>query len=154
MIDWAAARLDYVTHHELTASDIAKKYGAHPVTIWRRAAQEHWTDERKTRARMLLGEVREKAVHTQAEELTRCNGRDLRLAEKLKTAVEQRLQSASALNETALLKLASVAATAQTIARLALGASTEIAGVDPYSKLTDEELQAELQRLGIEPTLQ
>ena len=47
-IDWASARLDYVIHHELTFADIASKYHAALGSIWNRAAQERWTEQRKT----------------------------------------------------------------------------------------------------------
>ena len=43
MIDWVAARLDYIIHHELTYRDIAEKYHAAHATVWNRAAQEGWT---------------------------------------------------------------------------------------------------------------
>jgi len=69
MIDWAAARLDYVTHYELTYADIAAKYKAHPATIWRRAAEERMDGERKTSARKLLEKAREKVVCSQSEQL-------------------------------------------------------------------------------------
>ena len=39
-IDWAAARLDYVTYHKLTLDDIAVKYHGHLSTIWKLAARE------------------------------------------------------------------------------------------------------------------
>ena len=48
----------------------------------------------------------------------------------------------------------SVAEGAQRIARLALGASTENVHSDPYAQMTDAELATELERLGIEPTVQ
>ena len=33
-IDWAAARLDYVTHHEMTYAEIAAKYHAAHSTVY------------------------------------------------------------------------------------------------------------------------
>lgn len=48
----------------------------------------------------------------------------------------------------------SVAECAHRIARLALGASTENLHSDPYAQMTDQELAAELERLGIEPAVQ
>lgn len=38
--------------------------------------------------------------------------------------------------------------------RVALGAATENIHTDPYAQMTDQELAAELERLGIEPTVQ
>jgi hypothetical protein len=35
MIDWAAARLDYVTHHKLTYRDIAEHAAMPPISISR-----------------------------------------------------------------------------------------------------------------------
>jgi len=154
MIDWASARLDYITHHELTYADIAAKYKAHPATIWRRAAEERSTEERKCSPRELLEKAREKVVYSQSEQLARCNARHLELAEKLESAVNQRLERAPELSENALRNLATVSEAAQRISRLALGAATENIHSDPYAQMSDAELAAELERLGIEPAVQ
>ena len=154
MIDWAAARLDYVSHHELSFGDIASKYHAALGTVWNRASQERWTEQRNKASEELLGKVREKISYSQSEQLARCNQRHLALAEKLEQAVTQRLERAPELSENALRNLAVVSEAAQRISRLALGASTENVHTDPYAQMTDAELATELERLGIEPMLQ
>lgn len=83
-----------------------------------------------------------------------CNQRHLALAQKLESAVNQRLERAPELSENALRNLAVVSEAAQRISRLALGASTENDHTDPYAQMTDAELATELGRLGIEPTVQ
>ena len=148
-IDWASARLDYVTHHELTYADIAAKYRAHPSTIWNRAARERWTQQRKAASEKLVEKAREKTVFNQSEELARCNASHLDLARKLEAAVKRRLECGRELSENALRNLATVSEAAQRISRLALGAATENIHTDPYAQMTDQELAAELERLGI-----
>ena len=72
----------------------------------------------------------------------------------LREAVKQRLEREAELSESQLRHLMSVAEGAQRIARLALGASTENVHTDPYASMTDQELAAELGRVGIEPPVQ
>src|SRR5215472_18790926 len=129
---------------------------AHPATIWRRAAEERSTEERKCSPRELLEKAREKVVYSQSEQLARCNARHLELAEKLESAVNQRLERAPELSENALRNLATVSEAAQRISRLALGVSTENLHTshDPYAQMSDEELAQELERFGIEPAVQ
>ena len=91
-VDWAAARLDYVTHHELTYADIAAKYQAPSGTIENRAARERWTEQRKTASEQLLEKVREKVAFNASEELARCNASHLDLSRKLEAAAKQRLE--------------------------------------------------------------
>ena len=70
--------------------------------------------------------------------------------------MEQRLEHADKLTDNGLRCVSAVAEAAQRIARLALGVSTENlhTSQDPYAVMSDEELAAELNRLGIEPTVQ
>src|SRR5215813_15346381 len=126
---------------------------AHPATIWRRAAEERSTEERKCSPRELLEKAREKVVYSQSEQLARCNARHLELAEKLESAVNQRLERAPELSENTLRNLATVSEAAQRISRLALGAATENIHSEPYAQMSDAELAAELERLGIEPAV-
>lgn len=153
-IDWAAARLDYVTHHELTYADIAAKYHAAHSTIYNRACSEGWTAERKEASKNVVEKSKERIAYSRSEQLAACNQRHLALAQKLESAVNQRLQRAPELSENALRNLAVVSEAAQRISRLALGAATENIHTDPYAQMSDQELAAELERLGIEPTLQ
>lgn len=73
-----------------------------------------------------------------------CNVRHLALAQKLESAVEQRLERAPELSEKALRNLAVVSAAAQRISRLALGASTENVHRNPYAQMTDAESRDDL----------
>ena len=121
MIDWAAVRLDYVTHHELTLAEVAAKYHAAPATVWRRSGQEGWKEQRKAASEKLIEKVREKVGYSQSEQLAACNQRHLALAKKLESAVDQRLERAPEFSQNALRNLAVVSEAAQRISRLALG---------------------------------
>ena len=68
--------------------------------------------------------------------------------------MKQRLERAPELSENALRNLTVVSEAAQRISSLALGASTENVHSDPYASMTDQELAAELGRLGIESAMQ
>lgn len=85
-----------------------------------------------------------------------CNASHLDLARKLEEAVKQRLERADILTDNGVRCVLAVAEAAQTIARLALGVSTQNlhTSYDPFAEMSDKELASELERLGFEPTLQ
>lgn len=81
--------------------------------IWNRAAQKRWTEQRQTASEKLLEKVREKDVFNASEESACCHERHLALAQKLESAVDQRLERAPELSENGLRNLAVVSEAAQ-----------------------------------------
>lgn len=158
MINWEAARFGYISNHTMTLAEVAEKYHAAPATVWRRSGQEGWKEQRKAASEKLIEKVRERTTLSQSEELAHCNEDDLRIAAlfkaRVEARVEARLKQATDIPDHAMRSLEAVAEGAQRIARLALGVSTENLHTthDPYAQMSDAELAAELQRLGIEPT--
>lgn len=47
MIDWAAAKAEFILRPEMTYAQLAEKYHCHPVTIREVAAREHWKQQRR-----------------------------------------------------------------------------------------------------------
>jgi hypothetical protein len=161
-IDWAAAKVEYANDPTLTYSELAKRYGVTLSSVKIRASREDWTGARAARANLLLQSVTEKTVSAQAQELAKWNERDLEVAKALRNVVIHTLNTTqlrikakpgdSAVEAKNIRSLAGAAESAQRIARLALGASTENSmlgtPLDPLTadidleSLSDDELVA------------
>jgi hypothetical protein len=167
-IDWSAAKAAYVNDSTLTLRQIAERYGASETAVHNRSSREQWTQARTQKAQMLFSQATQRAIDVAADELSKWNEQDLLLAKALRAQVGKKLQAASKLQAdeaTAtttmesrdIRSLALAAESAQRIARLALGASTENAlmgsspiegmpGID-VEVLSDDELVTLLQLL-------
>jgi hypothetical protein len=126
-IDWPAARAEYVNNAALTYAEVAEKYHAHVSNVRTRAARENWTGERTARTTFLLQKVAEKSTLDAVAELARYNEQDLMVAKALRSLAAKKMQQAQQGNMEPrdIRALAGAIESAQRIARLALGASTE-----------------------------
>ena len=127
-IDWAQAKADYVNHSGLTLDDIAQKYGVLPNTVKARASRENWTAAREAKSQMLLAATTRNAINASAQELATFNERDLAVAKAVRAMAVRKLQqdqSGKQLTCADIRQIASAVESAQRIARLALGATTE-----------------------------
>jgi hypothetical protein len=155
-IDWSAAKAAYV-NSTLTLRQIAERYGASETSVHNRSAREDWTAARMLKAQRLVSQTTQRAIDAAADELSKWNEQDLLLAKALRAQVGKKLQAASKLQAGDPTKtmesrdiraLALAAESAQRIARLALGASTENAltgsapppTVPDMESLSDDEL--------------
>ncbi len=153
-VDWTALKTDFLHHPQLTYAALAKKHGGNEQTIRSRACREKWPRERRRRATVVQHVAIEKAVFDAAAELAHYNEQDLLAAKALRSIAARRLQDKD-LQATEIRALAAAIESAQRVARLALGASTQnmTETVDLYSmfdfgRLSDVELAAAEQLLG------
>ncbi|HEX8893363.1 MAG TPA: hypothetical protein VF783_08565 [Terriglobales bacterium] len=116
------------------------------------ASRERWAEERALRGVRVSEKVLAAAEINQVEELAAFDSDCLRQARQVIGTVNIVLSQHRRPYE--LCALARAFESAQRIGRLALGASTQTVHTDPYAQMTDQELAAELERLGIEPTVQ
>ena len=56
--DWNVIKADYLLHHELSLSDLARKYNVDYPSLNSVASRERWSEERTIRG----GRIREKAL--------------------------------------------------------------------------------------------
>jgi hypothetical protein len=173
-IDWAKEKSDYVNDPTLRLEDIARRNKCALGTVQSRAAREKWTDAREARSNLLQQSATRKNVSAAVQELAKYNEQDIQAAKMLRACAMRKLQDAQKkltkpgsendqldLESAEIRSLASAVESAQRIARLALGASTENSGgptlIDPtmpdMEHLSDDELTdveqgaAALQRL-------
>jgi transposase-like protein len=151
-IDWPAAHAEYVNNAGLTYADIAAKYGINPSALRMRAGREQWTDQRQAAQAKLLQKVTEKTIHDTVAELAKYNEQDLIAAKALRSLAARQMQAGN-LEPKDVRALAGAIESAQRIARLALGASTEnteLSGSVAVQRITDR-LLAGRQRLLEQP---
>jgi hypothetical protein len=151
-IDWLAARASYVNTAALTYADIAKRFGINPSALRMRAGRENWTAERQAATAKLLQNVTEKTIFDTAAELVRYNEQDLQAAKALRALVAKKIQHTQQqghIEARDLRSLAGAVESAQRIARLALGASTENtdARISGAERLTPEERRNRINQL-------
>lgn len=126
-IDWPSARAEYVNNASLTYANIGQKYTVLETTVRKRASDENWTAERIARATALVQKATEKSILDSVAELTKYNEQDLIAAKSLRALAAKKMQQVQqgTLEAKDLRALAGAVESAQRIARLALGASTE-----------------------------
>jgi hypothetical protein len=139
--DWAALKAEYVST-TCVYEELARKYKVHPATLRRRAGKEQWRAARKRKQDLLLAETTNRSVINQAGELAKCNEQDLMLVKELRSLVTRQMQ-AERLTPQDVRSLAGAIESAQRVARLALGASTEISGPPEPPQLSPEDLTDE-----------
>lgn len=158
-IDWPAAKNEYVNNAKLTYAEIAKKYRTTPGSVEQRAFREHWTAERAQRAKILFETVRDKSILDTVSELARYNEQDLAMAKVLRAAAARLIQDKDEeLGPKDIRFLAGAVESAQRIARLALGASTENTDtrITEIDSMTPEQRRERIRQLHTElfPTVQ
>jgi hypothetical protein len=156
-VNWIQARVDYVNDSKLSLREIASRYGVSESAVHSRSAREGWSAARTRKAHTLVSQTTRRAIDVAADELSKWNESDLTLAKALRHQVGRKLQAVTKLQAADatvtmesrdLRSLALAAESAQRIARLALGASTEISSgwtpIDPnvpdMESLSDDEL--------------
>jgi hypothetical protein len=135
----------------LTLDDIAAKYRVKPGAVYAQAARDKWTDARNERAKILLEKVREKSVLNAVEELSQYNTEDLLAAKKIRVLAAKHMLNPK-IEPKDVRSLAGAVESAQRIARLALGASTENTEtrMTEVERMTPQERREELRRLHAE----
>jgi hypothetical protein len=144
-VDWVKVQTEYVAHQHLTLNDVAEKFGISVKAVNGRATTEKWSEKRKEFTSKQLAAALDKAAAANVIDLSACNERHLKLSNDICDKIAQMLERPE-LMPTDVRSLASALESAQRVARLALGASTErieeagisIEGVE-LEYLTDEE---------------
>ena len=160
-IDWPAAKIEYVTNAALTLADIAAKYGTTMDATKQQCLRNNWVEERAERSRILSQKVTEKSILDIVGELAKYNEQDLIAAKSLRALAAKRMQSANQgqnLEPKDVRALAGAIESAQRIARLALGASTENTNtrITEIDNMTPDERRERIRQLHAElfPTVQ
>ena len=124
--DWTALRLEYV-NSTVTLRALAEKHGIKAAGVMRRAAKEGWDDARKQESAEVSKASQAALTLNRAEELAKFNEDDLRVAKGIRAKAARMMGEAADPNS--LRSLASAFEAAQRIGRLALGATTDNAGL-------------------------
>jgi hypothetical protein len=128
MVDWKKARLTYINNAGMSYADVAAQHGCHKVTIQKRATRERWKEERERRAAFVHQKAAEKTVLSAVEELAQYNAADLQMAKALRSLAARRMSQGN-LEPKDLRAIAGAIESAQRVARLALGAATQVSDV-------------------------
>lgn len=121
--DWPAIKLEYVNSN-LSLRELADRNGIKAAGVMARAAKEGWDNERKQKQAEVSKNAQEQLDVSRSEELAKFNEDDLRMARAIRGRAAQLLQASDKLTAGELRAVASSAAEAQKIGRLALGAET------------------------------
>lgn len=111
----------------LSQREFAAEKGINPSTLMAQAAKGKWEDERKRKQAETSSKAVAKHEAKVVDELAKFNEDDLKIAKALRAKAAALLQTTS--SPVALRSLASTFDVAQKMGRLALGATTENAGV-------------------------
>lgn len=125
--DWEMLRSEYVSTG-ISIRELCEKHGFSEDAVEKRAGREQWSDAR----RKLSAEVQAKAdaeiAEKRAQDLIKFNEEDLNVAKALRSQIAKHIndaiKSSTPLSTHDIRRLASAAADAQKIGRLALGVST------------------------------
>lgn len=120
--DWTKLRLDYI-HGNMTLRELAEKNNIKAAGVMRRAANEGWDSDRKQESAKVSKVANEALSDTRANELSKFNEDDLKVARAIRGKAAAMLNTALSAQE--LSALARSFDIAQKIGRLALGAATE-----------------------------
>lgn len=122
----------------LTYRTVAERFNVSVNTVRSRARRGKWQAERTARANLLQQSATQKSVSLAAAELVEFNRTDLLLAKALRAQAAKSLRAAGdKIAAKDLGQLAGAVESAQRVARLALGASTENSQTQPTMGLTD-----------------
>lgn len=131
---WAQIKHDYIILSS-TPSVLSQKYGASEKSISQRVDREGWYQMRLEAKTKLEDDLLRESAKTRLKELVKFNEDDLKLAKAIRAKVARRLHDAEndpeskAISSSELRTLAATCDTAQKMGRLALGATTQNAGL-------------------------
>lgn len=135
-LDWAAIRQEYVSS-DVALKALADKYKINQSSIRRRAALDKWQDARTKFQAAIAKKTDAAQIETRVQKLRAWNDQDLKIAAALRAQTARSLnriareQQGNDTIETSLLdigRMAQIVESAQRIARLALGATTDNQG--------------------------
>lgn len=121
--DWPALRVEYI-NNTMTQRELAAAHGVNASTLMARANKEQWEAARKQHQAETSRAAQERLTEVKIDELAQFNADDLRMAKALRGRAAMLMQNASNLSPAELRSIATTAAEAQKIGRLALGAET------------------------------
>lgn len=130
-VDWIALRVEYV-NGTMALTDLAAKHSVPVSSVEKHCSREGWRDERARLSAKVRESATKSVAKTRTAQLKEWNENDLRIAKALRSKVASRISN---LNEDSsaftgqLRALASAAESAQRLARLALGATTQNTGL-------------------------
>jgi hypothetical protein len=130
-INWTELRLEYIKG-SMSIRELCEARGLKVSQIEKRCAVEGWLAEREALAEKIRRTATESFTKSRGRELADWNANDLKVAKALRGKIAQRLSrldEASRFFNSDLRSLAQAAESAQRMARLALGATTENTGL-------------------------
>lgn len=131
-VDWDAIKYDYI-FNSVTFVELAKKYGVSETAIRKQSSRNNWPVEKQQAGDKVQKSAFDLMQENRAVQLATWNDEDIRLARAMRSKAAQ-MMVAGDVDAATLRSIASVADTAQKIARLAFGVSTE------NSTVTNKEL--------------
>lgn len=124
--DWATLKAEYLKG-SMSLRELAAQKGISPGTMTARASRDGWEAERSQKQSETVSKAVAKHEAKVVDELAKFNEDDLKIAKALRSKAAALLKTTS--SPMALRSLASTFDVAQKMGRLALGATTENAGV-------------------------
>lgn len=125
--DWEVIRSEYISS-SISIREIADKYECSADALEKRAGREQWTEQRRKMSAEVQAKADAEIAEKRAQMLIEFNEQDLLVAKALRNQIKKHINDAlekgEALNTHDIRRLASAAADAQKIGRLALGVST------------------------------
>ena len=125
--DWDLIRTEYVSS-SISIRELADKFDCSADAIEKRAGREQWTEQRRKMSAEVLAKADAELTAKRASDLVKFNEEDLNLAKALRSQIAKHINDAirgsTPLSTHDIRRLASAAADAQKIGRLALGVST------------------------------
>lgn len=132
-VDWDALKYDYM-FNSVTFVELAKKYNVSETSIRKQSSRNNWPVEKQQSAEKVQNTAFDKMQEQRSTQLAQWNDEDIRLARAMRAKAAQIMMDAEKTDAATLRSIASIADTAQKIARLAFGVSTE------NSTVTNKEL--------------
>ena len=127
-VDWEMLKTEFVLGSD-TYRQIAERHGIKATAVSKRAQREKWSEARQKKSREVAETAVAQVTERRTNELVEFNEADLKIAKALRGMVARRINEAQQghgkLTAVELRSLASTAAEAQRMGRLALGVSTD-----------------------------
>jgi hypothetical protein len=127
-VDWDALKYDYM-FNSVTFVELAKKYKVSETAIRKQSSRNNWPLEKQQASEKVQNSAFDLMQEQRSVQLAQWNDEDIRLARALRAKAAQMMMDSGKADAATLRSIASVADTAQKIARLAFGVSTENATV-------------------------
>lgn len=125
--DWERIRLEYISS-SISIREIADKHECSADALEKRAGREQWTEQRRKMSAEIQAKADAEVSEKRAQDLIKFNEEDLNVAKALRSQIAKHIndaiKSSTPLSTHDIRRLASAAADAQKIGRLALGVST------------------------------